>query len=98
VAQDAFVNHWKYFANRYQDVPQDKLSFNLVNEPADVTEEVYLSIMQRAIDEIHKITPDRIIFVDGLEVGRVLIPALKDEPYIARPSIVMIRYINSLYG
>lgn len=84
VAQDAFVNHWKFFANRYKDVPQDKLSFNLVNEPTDVTEGVYLSIMQRAIDEIHNITSDRIIFVDGLEVGRVLISALKDQPYIAQ--------------
>lgn len=84
VAQNAFVNHWKYFADRYKDIPQDKLSFNLVNEPTDVNEEVYLSIMKRAIDEIHNITPDRIIFVDGLEVGRVLIPALKDEPFIAQ--------------
>ncbi len=32
-AQEAFVNHWAYFANRYRDVPWEDLSFNLVNEP-----------------------------------------------------------------
>jgi aryl-phospho-beta-D-glucosidase BglC (GH1 family) len=84
VAQDAFIRHWEFFANRYKDISPDKLSFNLVNEPANVTEEVYTSIMRRAISAIHDITPGRIIFVDGLEYGRILIPALKDEPDIAQ--------------
>jgi aryl-phospho-beta-D-glucosidase BglC (GH1 family) len=84
VAQDAFVMHWEFFASRYKDIPQDKLSFNLVNEPANVTAEVYIPIMQRAIEGIHNISPDRIIFVDGLEYGRILLPELKDEPYIAQ--------------
>lgn len=84
VAQDAFVRHWEFFTNRYKDIPPDKLSFNLVNEPAGVTEEVYIPIMKRAIKAIHDISADRIVFVDGLEYGRVLIPALKDEPNIAQ--------------
>jgi aryl-phospho-beta-D-glucosidase BglC (GH1 family) len=84
VAQDAFVRHCEFFANRYKDIPQDKLSFNLPNEPANVTEEVYIPIMKRAIEAIHDVSPDRIIFVDGLEYGRILIPALKDELNIAQ--------------
>ena len=84
VAQNAFVRHWEFFANRYKDISPDKLSFNLVNEPTGVTEEVYVKIMKRAINSIHNISPDRIIFVDGLEYGRIIISELKGEPNIAQ--------------
>jgi aryl-phospho-beta-D-glucosidase BglC (GH1 family) len=84
IAQKAFVNHWKMFANRYKDISPEKLSFNLVNEPNNVTEEVYVSIMNKAIDAIHEITPNRIIFVDGLGYGRGLLLSLKDKPNIAQ--------------
>jgi aryl-phospho-beta-D-glucosidase BglC (GH1 family) len=57
VAQKAFVKHWEYFANRYKNIPAERLSFNLVNEPSNVTEAVYVSVMKKAIDAIHKITP-----------------------------------------
>jgi aryl-phospho-beta-D-glucosidase BglC (GH1 family) len=84
VAQKAFVNHWKMFANRYKNIPPDRLSFNLVNEPFDITEEVYVSIMKKAIDAIHAITPNRVIFVDGLGYGRGLLLSLKNEPNVAQ--------------
>jgi aryl-phospho-beta-D-glucosidase BglC (GH1 family) len=84
VAQKAFVNHWKMFANRYKDISPKKLSFNLVNEPNNVSEEVYVSIMKKAIDAIHEITPNRVIFVDGLGYGRGLLLSMKDEPNIAQ--------------
>lgn len=84
VAQQAFVSHWLMFANRYKDISPEKLSFNLVNEPNNVTEEVYVSIMKKAIDAIHKVTPNRVIFVDGLGYGRGLLLSLKDEPNIAQ--------------
>lgn len=83
-AQNAFVNHWKFFANRYKDIPSNELSFNLVNEPDNVSEGVYVNIMKRAIDTIHAITPERIIFVDALNYGRNLIVSMKDEPNIAQ--------------
>jgi aryl-phospho-beta-D-glucosidase BglC (GH1 family) len=84
VAQTAFVNHWKMFANRYKDVPPDKLSFNLVNEPSNVSEEVYVRIMKKAMDTIHDVTPDRIIFVDGMNYARDIILSLKGEPNVAQ--------------
>jgi aryl-phospho-beta-D-glucosidase BglC (GH1 family) len=84
IAQKAFVNHWLMFANRYKDISPERLSFNLVNEPNNVSEEVYVSIMKKAIDAIHKITPNRVIFVDGLGYGRGLLLSLKDEPNIAQ--------------
>lgn len=77
-AQDAFVNHWAYFANRYKDVPYTELSFNLVNEPGNVDEATYVYVMQKAIDKIQSINPDRVIFVDGLNYARDLIPSLKN--------------------
>ncbi len=72
------------FANRYKDISPEKLSFNLVNEPNNVSEEVYVSIMKKVIDAIHEVTPNRVIFVDGLGYGRGLLLSLKNEPNIAQ--------------
>ncbi len=84
VAQAAFVNHWVMFANRYKEIPADILSFNLINEPSKVEEDVYVEIMKRAIDSIHSVTPERVVFVDGLNYARDIIVSLKDEPNIAQ--------------
>jgi len=78
-AQEAFVNHWAYFANRYKNVPYNELSFNLVNEPADIDENTYVYAMKKAIDKIQSINPDRVIFVDGLNFALKLIMSLKGE-------------------
>jgi len=84
VAQKAFVKHWEYFANRYKNIPAERLSFNLVNEPSNVTETVYVAVMKKAIDAIHSITPNRVIFVDGLDYGRKILLSLKGMPNIAQ--------------
>ncbi|MDP4221813.1 MAG: cellulase family glycosylhydrolase [Bacteroidota bacterium] len=78
-AQDAFLKHWSYFAERYKDVPYKELSFDLVNEPKDMDEGAYVKVMQKAIAKIQEINPDRVIFVDGLNYARKLIPSLKNE-------------------
>lgn len=79
-AQEAFLNHWTFFANRYKDIPNAELSFNLVNEPnTNVDEPAYVNVMQKAIDKIHSINPNRVIFVDGLEYSRKLIMSLKNS-------------------
>jgi aryl-phospho-beta-D-glucosidase BglC (GH1 family) len=84
VAQKAFVNHWKMFANRYKNISPQRLSFNLVNEPSNVTEAIYVSVMKKAIDAIHNITPNRVIFVDGLDYGRKILLSLKGMSNIAQ--------------
>lgn len=81
-AQEAFVNHWAYFAKRYKDVPYDELSFNLVNEPPDMNEATYVNVMQKAIKKIQSINPDRVIFVDGLNLSRKIILSLKNSKNI----------------
>ncbi len=84
IAQKAFVNHWEFFANRYKNIPAERLSFNLVNEPSNVTEAVFVSVMKKAIKAIHSITPNRVIFVDGLDYGRKILLSLKGMPNIAQ--------------
>lgn len=84
VAQKAFVKHWEFFANRYKAISPEKLSFNLVNEPSNVTETVYVQVMRKAIHAIHNISPNRVVFVDGMEYGTAIIPVLKDEPNVAQ--------------
>jgi len=81
-AQEAFVNHWAYFSTRYKDVPYDELSFNLVNEPGDMDENTYVNVMQKAINKIQSINPDRVIFVDGLNYSREIMLSLKNAKNI----------------
>ena len=81
-AQDAFINHWEYFAERYKNVSYKDLSFNLLNEPKSMDENTYVTVIQKAIDKIQKINPDRIIFVDGLNYSREIIPSLKNNKNI----------------
>jgi aryl-phospho-beta-D-glucosidase BglC (GH1 family) len=75
-AQDAFVAHWVMFARRYQGIPSDRLSFNLLNEPTRNTRESYLRVNLRAIEAIHAVDPARWIIVDGNNVGRDPTPEL----------------------
>jgi len=80
-AQEAFVHHWTVFAKRYRGISAKELSFNLVNEaptprPGYMTAEDYCRIMGQAIEAIRKISPDRLIFVDGLNVGTKVVECL----------------------
>ena len=69
-AQKAAVRQWAYFAKRYKGIPNDELSFDLINEPARIAEEVYLNTINQIIDGIRNEDPDRLIIVDGLQWGR----------------------------
>jgi endoglucanase len=81
--QDAFVFLWETFARRYQDVPVDVLSFDLVNEPPcpgqyGMTRENHAAIMRRTAKAIWSITPDREVVLDGVCGGGIAIPELAD--------------------
>jgi hypothetical protein len=62
------------FANRYRGVPSSRLSFNLLNEPARATRENYLKVFRRTIEAIQQADPQRLILVDGMNVGRDPVP------------------------
>jgi hypothetical protein len=63
-------------------MPYDELSFNLVNEPRDMDEATYVNVMQKAINKIQSINPDRVIFVDGLNYSRKTMLSLKNAKNI----------------
>lgn len=78
LAEDAFVFHWEVFAKRYKGVRSSALSFNLVNEaprPREgyMTREDYRRVMTRATKKIREHSPDRIVIIDGLNVGNTVV-------------------------
>jgi aryl-phospho-beta-D-glucosidase BglC (GH1 family) len=68
-AQAAFAAHWAMFARRYKGIPSAQVSFNLLNEPANTTKERFVKVFSLAIEAIHQVDPDRLIIVDGMDVG-----------------------------
>ena len=67
VAQEALETHWRFFARRYRDLPNDEVSFNLFNEPtAEATEESYTALVKKLVAAIHAEDPKRFIVIDGL--------------------------------
>ncbi len=90
-AQDAFNYHWGMWAERFKNVSADKLSFDLLNEPAfreDMNNQfskssalpgdLYRKVASGAADAIRAVTPNRLIIADGNNVGNSVIPELFD--------------------
>jgi endoglucanase len=77
-ALEAFSLHWETFAARYKGIPNEKLSFNLLNEPAHVPTEEHARVMRRTIAAIHRIDPERYVLLDGLNFGTVPMYELTD--------------------
>lgn len=70
-ALDGFVYQWKYFTNRYKEISNSQLSFDLMNEPPKNTnEERYIEIVKAVVDGIKEEDPERLIIVDGKDIGR----------------------------
>ncbi len=70
-ALDAAIFHWKLFAQRYKDVPNILLSYDLINEPPHMTDETrYVEIIKALVKAIHEEDPGRLIVADGKNVGR----------------------------
>lgn len=83
IAQDAVVDMWRGFAERYADVPVDALSFDLINELPSVgqngfTRDIHQRVIRRIIAEIRAVSPDRTIVIDGMDGGHTPLPELAD--------------------
>ncbi|HLP73508.1 MAG TPA: cellulase family glycosylhydrolase [Bacteroidales bacterium] len=89
-AQDAFSYHWGMWAKRYAGIPTEKLSFDLLNEPAYIEDmndqyakkgpvpgDTYRKVAEGASKEIRSVTPDRLIVADGNGGGNNVIPELE---------------------
>lgn len=81
-ALDAFCFHWQLFARRYKGISSQRVSFNLVNEPANPNDQMsradHERVMRAAAAAIREIDPQRLILVDGLSWGRDAVPELAD--------------------
>lgn len=83
VAQDGFVFLWSHFAERYQHLSSDLLSFDLLNEPPAIghygmTRDLHATLIRRTVAEIRKISPEREIVINGLDGGNLAMPELAD--------------------
>ena len=83
-ARKAFTKHWEFLARRYAAIPVERLSFDLVNEPANVDEAKYVACVRPAIDAIRAVSPDRLIVSDGLSWGNQPAMSLAGERGIAQ--------------
>ncbi|MEE8451122.1 MAG: cellulase family glycosylhydrolase [Thermoguttaceae bacterium] len=69
-AQKQFDFQWSQFARRYRGIPTTRLSFDLVNEPANVSNEAYAKVVRRVVGAIRRVDPNRLIVADGVRYGR----------------------------
>ncbi len=77
-ALDVCAQHWAAFAKRYRGLPNQEVSFDLLNEPPDITVESYSRVVRRLVAAIRAEDPQRLIIADGLRYGRRPVPAFAD--------------------
>lgn len=66
----AFRHHFHKIAERYVGIPEEKLSYNILNEPPHFASALqYLEVCRGIIDEIRSLDAKRLISVDGLAWG-----------------------------
>ena len=70
--------HWAAFARRYRGIPNERLSFNLINEPPSLVDgPTYARVVRRLLAAIRAEDPDRLVICDGLAYGVFPCPELE---------------------
>ncbi len=90
-ALEDFLYHWKFWAKRFKNTSQEKISFDLLNEPCTredmndqhskrgpIPGEKYRNLVKAAVEVIRGQNPDHLIIADGNNVGRDVIPEITD--------------------
>jgi endoglucanase len=77
-ALEACAFHWAHFARRYKGIPNERVSFDLLNEPTNIGEETYVRVVKRLVQTIRAEDPHRLIIADGLQCGRIPVNGLVD--------------------
>lgn len=77
-ALEACAYHWAAFAERYRGIPNERLSFNLLNEPGNISAASYRRVVERLVAAIREKDPHRLLIADGLQWGRRPVPELVD--------------------
>jgi endoglucanase len=75
-ALDACALHWGHFAKRYKGIPNERLSFDLLNEPANIPDETYVRVVTRLVEAIRAEDPQRLVIADGIRWGTSPVPGL----------------------
>lgn len=90
-ALKAFCFHWEMWANRFKNHSREKISFDLVNEPAmrndpndqhsplvPVPGDLYRKVAIAASEAIRKANPGHLVIADGNDVGTKVITEILD--------------------
>ncbi len=77
-ALDACAHHWTAFAKRYKGISNAEVSFDLLNEPADIPEATYANVVRRLVAAIRSEDSKRLIIADGLKWGTKPVMSLVD--------------------
>lgn len=90
-AREAFYFHWSMWANRFKNVSSEKISFDLLNEPAmreDMNDQhsknsavpgkLYRELAKHAAETIRAANPKHMVIADGNNVGNDVIPEIED--------------------
>ena len=77
-AQRVCALHWAAFAKRYRGIPNERLSFNLFNEPSHIEPSVYLDVCRKIVAAIRKEDPQRLIVADGIDWASRPVPELSE--------------------
>lgn len=80
----AFMNLWTVLAKRYRGIPNEELSFDLLNEPAPVapygaTPSNYAAVARAALAAIRAVDPGRFVMSDGWRWGKN--PVMELHPF-----------------
>ena len=75
----AAVHHWQTFARRYKGIASDRVSFDLFNEPPFMADQTrYVEIVRTLVGAIREIDPQRLIVVDGADIGQTPVTGVVD--------------------
>ena len=74
-ALEACAFHWKMFAERYKNTPSEQLSFNLLNEPNNISTKDHEKVIRRLVSEIRLSDPQRLILIDACKNGDTFYPS-----------------------
>lgn len=91
-ALEAFCFQWRAIAGRYREVSSDRLSFDLLNEPprplpwlpGGFNRRRHARVVRATVAAIREVDSSRLIFLDGLNYGRLPCPELADLPNVAQ--------------
>lgn len=83
-ALEVAKRHWKCLARRYRGFSNDELSFDVLNEPANFSEERISAVFSELVSAIREEDPKRFIVLNGWKCGRRPLEGLWDVPNVGQ--------------